>query len=432
MFQACEQNQAVRHGIVAIAAMDVTSLLTRGPCDASGADVSVPRDHYQFALQQYSLALRHMHSETTKGEQDLATTLVTIIIIVCFETFNGNIDSAFNQITTGLGLIEQAVENETLRRPSVDGIAPYTLPGVDEELIRAFARLDVQAGSFVKNRTIPGLSRKDFRLADLSSMPAHFRDMSEAKNYSEIIVTQFVHMSALAIQMAQKHGGMDSQKSGSMEKVHVMDLLEPSMSLGQARAHYMHLITQWHDAFVPILAHARTAAGGADFLAATILELKYQALRLSIDSIPVAGVPDMIDFMPYFEEIVSLGRQILEHTDVIHNKRLFTFESEVIIPLYVAGVKCAHSTTRREAIGLLSSSRRRENIWDGVVAAKLAEWIMNVEEEYLEGGYVPKEMRMIQMTADFDIAVRKVCVTGLMPTKPSGEIATVKANLSWK
>jgi hypothetical protein len=432
MFQACEQNHAVRHGIVAIAAMDVTSLLTSGPCDASGVDVSAPRDHYRFALQQYSFALRHMHSETMKGEQDLATTLITIIITVCFETFNGNVDSAFNQVTTGLGLIEDAVGKEALRCPYGDGIAPDVLPGVDAELIRAFARLDVQAGSFVKNRTIPGLSRKDFRLADLSGMPTHFKDISETKNYSEIIVTQFVHMSAFAIQMTQKHGAMDSQKSGSMEKVHVMDLLEPSMSLGQARAHYLRLITQWHDAFEPILAHARTAAGKADFLAAMILQLKYQALRLSIDGIPVAGVPDMIDFLPYFEEIVSLGRQILEHTDVIHNKRLFTFESEVIIPLYMVGVRCAHSATRREAIDLLSSSRRRENIWDGVVAAKLAEWIMNVEEEYLEDGYVPKEMRMIQMTADFDIAARKVCVTGLMPKKASGEIATVKANLSWK
>jgi hypothetical protein len=110
MLQAYEHNQSIRHGTVAIAALDMTSQLTRERIWNSGAITSEPGGHYQFALQQYSLAIRHMQNETSKGEPDLATTLITCIVIVCFETFHGNNDSAFNQTTTGLRMIERAIQ----------------------------------------------------------------------------------------------------------------------------------------------------------------------------------------------------------------------------------------------------------------------------------------------------------------------------------
>jgi len=107
MLQAYEHNQSIRHGTVAIAALDMTSQLTRERIWNSGAITSEPGGHYQFALQQYSLAIRHMQNETSKGEPDLATTLITCIVIVCFETFHGNNDSAVNQTTTGYPIKER-------------------------------------------------------------------------------------------------------------------------------------------------------------------------------------------------------------------------------------------------------------------------------------------------------------------------------------
>jgi hypothetical protein len=60
MPQACERNESVRHGIVAIAALDLRCELNLSqrlnPRDG-GLD---PNARHEFALQQYSLALRHM------------------------------------------------------------------------------------------------------------------------------------------------------------------------------------------------------------------------------------------------------------------------------------------------------------------------------------------------------------------------------------
>jgi Fungal specific transcription factor domain len=420
IFQACEMNTAVRHGVIAIAAIDVTSELA--PDRAN---------HYRFAIQHYSLALRHMQNEMTKRKLDLATALITNIIIICFETYHGNIDSAFNQITIGLRMIEEAAEKESIHGPFIDGIAVSVLPTIDGELIRAFARLSVQAASFVKNRMIPCRAfGKDFGLANLNGMPARFRSLSEAKNYAEIIVLQYVQLNAVTIDLAAKNGVV-APKSDSMGGGSMVELQKISTALRKARKHYLGLVTHWHEAFEPLLVLARTANGGADFLVATILELRYQALRLSINIIPVAGMPDMIDYMPYFEEIVTLCRQVLEHSETIHNDPFFTFESEVVLPLYVVGARCPYAELRREAIDLLRSKPRRENLWDGKLAARLAEWVMNVEEENLKDGYVPTEMRMTDMVADFDMVSHTAYVAGFIPQKDSGEPLAVKAELSW-
>lgn len=80
-------------------------------------------------------------------------------------------------------------------------------------------------------------------------------------------------------------------------------------------------------------------------------------MRFSIKTIPITGVSDIVDFMPYFKEIVSLGWQIVEHPDVRPNGRLFTFDLQVIIPLYAVGWRCPHAETRREAIALFLTPR---------------------------------------------------------------------------
>jgi hypothetical protein len=424
MLQACERNQSVRHGIIAIAALDLTSQLTRDQIDDSGEGFPEPGGHYQFALEQYSHAIRHMQNATSKRETDLATTLVTCIVTICFEAFHGNHDSAFSQISTGLRMIEQAVKTENLHRAFVKGISSSILSTVDEDLIYTFIRLDLQAMTFVNGRTIDSRTfSQDFGLADLNGMPTRFSNFNEARNYFSLVLLQFLHFIRSTIKQ--------TRNNHSMESIHLLSCLDTSMSLGKGRVYYLALIKQWHETFEPIAIPARAASGTADFLAATNLEFKYQAARLTFETLPAKGVPEMKDFMPYFKKIVSLGRQILDHPDVKLNKRLFTFDHQIILPLYVAGWRCPHAETRRQAIALLFSAPRRECLWDGVMAAKIAEWIMNIEEEHLEGDYVPKEMRMTQMSLEFDAMTRTAHVAGVMPKKGTDELVAVKVVLTW-
>lgn len=97
-------------------------------------------------------------------------------------------------------MVERAIKRENQHQPFVEGISSSILSAVDEELIRAFVRLDLQAMSFVVSRAVASSAfKKDFGLADLSGMPTKFRNLNEGRHYLELIMLQFMHFCSLAI-----------------------------------------------------------------------------------------------------------------------------------------------------------------------------------------------------------------------------------------
>lgn len=67
-----------------------------------------------------------------------------------------------------------------------------------------------------------------------------------------------------------------------------------------------------------------------------------------------------------------------------HIKPSFALDLGIIPPLFVVATKCRDRRLRREAISLLTSSHRREGMWDSRLCAGVGSWIMNVEEEGLD------------------------------------------------
>lgn len=76
----------------------------------------------------------------------------------------------------------------------------------------------------------------------------------------------------------------------------------------------------------------------------------------------------------------------------------FSFDSGIIIPLYLAVMKCRDRVVRRRIISSLVSTGWREGLWDSVFAGRLGQWAMEVEEEFLEGDYVPGWARISGVT----------------------------------
>ena len=61
----------------------------------------------------------------------------------------------------------------------------------------------------------------------------------------------------------------------------------------------------------------------------------------------------------------------------------FTSGIGILYPLYVVATRCRNRGLRREAIKLLLSSHRREALWDSLLSAHVAMWVMGIEEEGL-------------------------------------------------
>jgi hypothetical protein len=87
-------------------------------------------------------------------------------------------------------------------------------------------------------------------------------------------------------------------------------------------------------------------------------------------------------------------------------------DSEVIMPLYFAAVKCRHGRVRRKAISSLRSQQRQEGVWNSFLIAKVAERSMQIEEEELEGTEVVvadilKCKRVLGVEVRFDLQAER-------------------------
>jgi len=160
-------------------------------------------------------------------------------------------------------------------------------------------------------------------------------------------------------------------------------------------------LVRWYQAFKPLLINARSL-GSKDFLAATALQLHYLPSCFSLASFPTPTqqFPQTHQFMSIFREMVSHLRTLLQCPNAIHRCR-FTFDLQVIVPPYVVACRCPHRIVRRQAIWLLLSSPRREGLWDRMLAGKLAEWIMSIEEERLFGEYAPDDSKLLSVSCYF-------------------------------
>jgi hypothetical protein len=366
-----------------------------------------------------------MRNSLSKGEQDLATTLITSLIIICFETFQGNHEGAFAHITTGVRIIsEQFSKTENLHQKFTEGISSAALSSVDDDLMRAFVRLDIQAMSFVHEQVIGfKLDAHAAATAGLSGMPTRFHSLKEARNYLELILMYILKLIGTVMPEDTDGGDYWSQSCHNLVA-----------ALGDRTLYYLTAIHRWHDAFQPLLTEARTYQGRSNFLGATSLIYQYMQIWFALEILPPCdgGVSrEMKDFMPFFREMVTLGRSILQHPDAHPNGCLFTMDFPIIPSLYMVGTRCPHGGVRREAIDILLSMRRRERLWDGVTAGKLAQKIMCIEEENIEGEYVPEDMRITRMGLKFDMKTRTVIATGMMPRKGRMEPILVKEDLHW-
>jgi hypothetical protein len=88
-----------------------------------------------------------------------------------------------------------------------------------------------------------------------------------------------------------------------------------------------------------------------------------------------------------FENIIILGEELTSKAGATSSQpqpEMFSFEMQIIAPLYYAAMKCRIPSMRRRAINLLSLAPRREGLWNAHIAMKIAERIMHLEEKDLQ------------------------------------------------
>lgn len=187
VFQASENDDSIRHALMAIAGLKAATEVTQTEKSAPLRDHLDAQDHHGFALRYYGKAIQSMRMSSLGGTQDLRTTLITCLLIMCFESFHGNHESAGKQVIIALGLIDQKFSTR---------LGPIsTGPNVVEELMHIFERLDLASMSFFDIRS-PSQHNLMCNLgqARVDRMPDRFSSVTDARAFLGIVGVRLAHL----------------------------------------------------------------------------------------------------------------------------------------------------------------------------------------------------------------------------------------------
>jgi hypothetical protein len=198
LLEAGSSEPSIRYAIAALGASKA------GPNTLQYDDRwSKPTPHQQNALKTYSRAIANMKKDAFLENQDLRTTLLKCLVVLCFEAWTGNQELALCQMQTGISLIQEwNVDATNTDRKSSTSKSP-----VDKDIIRVFDRLVLQVVSVTvaksRSPTCPDSLKRDGREA-LYLMPSKFSSLKEAGFYQSIIIRYGMH---LTTSMSQQREG---------------------------------------------------------------------------------------------------------------------------------------------------------------------------------------------------------------------------------
>ncbi|KAE8452783.1 hypothetical protein EG329_013055 [Mollisiaceae sp. DMI_Dod_QoI] len=421
LLQACVSEPSIRHAVVALGALDLTSE-SLGDFQNLYLDDQTenPHLHHKNALRQYTTAIKEMRAASLKGNQDLRTTLLTCFVILCFEAWNGNQDLAVRQIQTGLRLIEAWREEIVIERQSKGYTSNpcHDANTINDELIQTFSKLDAQAISFAEESTPEPhalVVNEERRLLD--NMPAYFTSLKQSEACENAIIRQSMRFFAIQVPLP---------KPPSPKRAFPVNawwgLQDPKALAIQQRI--MKYICTWTKAFEPLWKNLHSEE--TDEI--TLLIASAQRLHIETCAIALISVcstsEDIFDcYSSAFEDMVNLAEYSL--TIVNRNKKTkpkFLLDSHVVIPLHMIAHKCRDKKIRRKAIQLLLDNPRREGVWDSTLGANIGGWAMSVEEEFCDkDGRVPGWARIHGLVFERDGERRSALLTCEQRTGPETE-----------
>ncbi|PMD46926.1 hypothetical protein L207DRAFT_562137 [Hyaloscypha variabilis F] len=427
LLQASQEDLSIRHIVAALGALDETNE-HMPPFPKSNR--TQPR-HQLDALEQYSIALKHMKKASLSGKQEFRLVMLGCLAIICFEAWNGNHTLAVQQITVGLKIIHAHLREILADRARILGQPSLgTDKIIEADLLRAFAGLDVYApcdplkpvtGPFIfdedSNQYLPEptnvfeLEGKDI----LARMPEYFECIEDAQFYGQALKVQTIRFLAT-------HRAHACRPSNEF---HINEWWGPWDKVSQftiaMHSNICDAIFQWNLAFQPLWKKLKSGSCSTRLPA---IKVNLQTRCLSI-ALLVSGIEDEEGFDIYtkdFQDITNFAEYVLDNTKSTgHN---FILESNIVHPLLLVAHKCRDMTIRRRAIALMFKYPLREVVWDGMFCGKLGQWIMDLEEQYLNEAHVPGWARIRGITVFRDARADRVTLRCTQKTSSESEEVT--------
>lgn len=420
LMQACEFQGSIRNAVVAIGALSCTLDTSQAEEEQQQLErVQNNVERHQFALQKYGYAISRMRRDIEKGQYDLRTTLICCILVVCFELFEGNHNSALIHATSGLALIKERKNSH--ERECTAG----KLENFEESLGEIFVRLDRTARPFALESLFEVQDNiKDGMEYTSSEVFTSYTEAREAWNWTVNSISQ---STGLSDSRASNVGQRIRARAASQNlSTGIGEYRDDEVDLVFARVchdqfhlqHELDRLLKWYTSFQPLFRYSRTSED-AHFRAKTAyLQARH---HISFIALTCAQWDDELQydsFTPLFQETVELSRDVLiEQKTPTWNRPVFTFNTGVIGFLWVVATKCRDSATRWRAVQVMLEFPSREGRWHSAFVAKGAEAIIGLEEVGVQDMIIPEEARVRVEGVTYELVPRKGKLTYSRPPR---------------
>jgi hypothetical protein len=421
--QASENERFVLDAVIAIGALtrttkchDADQTLTQfGTGQAlSIATRHTPTNDYEYAVRQYSKALREMQATLSDGRDLLRKTLLACLLVFCFETFCGNQTTALLHAQSGIDFLRQWQPNE--HRSAMAGVQSPEPSLIEDELVQALARLDLQIVTVMDMRPLElHRSFKEDCFKAIKNMPCVFTTIDEARKWCELLMRLNLHFKAESLAVGNSQGIASLSSKIEMEDalqypMGSSSLHEPQFMPSALLPEYATYVTQlkrWEAAFDPFFAYLQASNHG-DLVGATLCLLHVKMSEIFLASSFSTLELSYDKFLPQFRQIVDLTESIYDKIVSGNQGHLvYHFDFGIVAPLFLTATKCRERAVRRKAIKLLRAAPLREGVSDSICCGLMGEWTMCQEELGIETGIIPEHRRLKIKTSNIDLPGRK-------------------------
>lgn len=363
---------SVRHAAMALALMHRSY---RAPDCQHSLPYSIPNRsplfHYNRAIQLL------LDQDTGNNIEAMAITLLVCYLFICFDHLARNYVQAMKHLRGGVELLRNMDHASLDRNKTPSGIRTLI-----SQMTRQFRRLDMQAVTFLVDWTpadfqetptppdVPPVSESAFQFPD------------QAADQLEVLVARV--MSLRNMEQQQQQQGSPATTPGSETT---------PATTSQITASLLQQLETWTARFSNMLLQRPPTTSPSPLI--PLLHLQHTVSWILLST---CGAPDgeqaFDGFLPQFQQCLAWADEIT----MAHHEQILTPEVGIIPVLYIIGVKCRHPGLRREAVHILRRRSMREAVWDSIIAARVVERVMEIEEGggmelsgYNTGGVVARE-----------------------------------------
>lgn len=364
ILQASHADAAMRHAAIAFGSLgerlQITNVMTFDNEDANRLQ--------NIACLHYYKAIKELRKQISSGqERSVEFTLLACFIFICFEFLQGNESAVLAHLKSGIEIIRQSDFQDRLYDPNNLPLSLNESTDFGHHVAIVFGVLDRIAANWVAAPSF-GMPARLIPSLDYGPLLSEgFPNIDKANEYLNNLNSQ--------LNRVLPAWAFVSSESNPAPKP-----LETSTPLIEG---LRTTLDNWSRAMDAFMARSRHILSVQESQRATALMIYHRFSTLRLNTSFQASEEE-----PYrtsetdFNYIISMSTSLLRPIDATicfrgseneRSRRLFSFECNIIYPLYFTAIHCQDPEIQKEALSLLSTSPFREGAWDSATMARIAE-----------------------------------------------------------